>query len=222
MILSREPRSKTAACESTKWEASSLKADVGRISLVQYPSPARELSCIGGLHPVARDCVRIGRKIESRKFPSNPHHSMKHTSLFLRYIAFVVCFSLLQGCTTLQRWQSSPGVQAAETAAISIGFQLGTGSPAFSWVAPLAVSGLTALAGNKKAVTGVPAVDVPLIVSTVKAAIPNSAGAQAATSIAQAYQTGMQGQPQTPSVANQVIQAIASGLNNGAVTASNP
>lgn len=125
---------------------------------------------------------------------------------------------LLASCATL----SSPGVVAAEKAALSIGISLATKSPNYAWVAPLAVDSLTALASNPKAVTGIVAQDAPLIVSTVKKAIPNSAGTKAASDIANAYVTGMQGQPQTPSVANQVIQAIASGLNNGAVTASNP
>lgn len=131
-------------------------------------------------------------------------------------------FLAIGACTTLQSLQNYPGVQAAETAGIGIGLEAATGSPAFSFVAPIAVSGLTALANgsNPTAVTGVVSQDVPLITSTVSAAIPNSTGTVVATKIAQAYATAMaSGVPQTPTGANAVIAAIASGLTTGATKA---
>jgi hypothetical protein len=138
-------------------------------------------------------------------------------------IALGVCISLL-GCSTLQSFQNKPGVQAAETAAISIGGTLATGSPVFAYVAPIAVSGLTALANgsNPTAVTGNVALDAPLIKSTVAEAIPSSTGKTAATAIANAYVKAMAspGVPQTPAGANAVLGAIASGLTTGASSAS--
>jgi hypothetical protein len=135
-----------------------------------------------------------------------------------RIISLLLIPIFLASCANLQALQANPGVQAAETAAIGIGLNVATGSPAFSWVAPIAVNGLTALAGNPKAVTGIVAQDAPLIVSTIKAAIPNSAGTKAATAIAQAYTTAMAapGVPQTTTGANAVISAIASGLTSAA------
>jgi hypothetical protein len=133
--------------------------------------------------------------------------------------ALVLCVSLT-GCSTLQSIQNNPGTQAAETAAIAIGGTVATGSPAFAYVAPIAVSGLTALAdgSNPISVTGNPATDAPLIKSAVAAAIPNSTGKTAATAIANAYVQAMAkpGVPQTPAGANAVIGAIASGLTTGA------
>ena len=61
--------------------------------------------------------------------------------------AVVVCVSLL-GCSTFRTVQDNPGVQAAETAGISIGGTLATGSPIFAYVAPIAVNGLTAPGGR--------------------------------------------------------------------------
>lgn len=124
-------------------------------------------------------------------------------------------------CQTVQSIQANPAVQAAETAAISIGGTLATGSPAFAALAPIAVNGLSALAANigkPTAVTGVVANDAPLIVSTVAAMIPTSTGKTAAVAIANAYTTAMTspGVPQTTTGANAVLAAIASGLSQGA------
>lgn len=135
---------------------------------------------------------------------------------------------VLASCSTLQSLQNSPAVQAAETAGFGIGMEVATGSPAFGFVAPIAVNGLTALANgsNPTAVTGIVEQDAPLIVSTVKAAIPNSTGKTVATAIATAYTNAMNGTttgtplPATPTAANAVIAAIAAGLTNAATTAS--
>jgi len=140
-------------------------------------------------------------------------------------VGLIVCVSVV-GCSTLQSFQNNPGVQAAETAAISIGGTLATGSPVFAYVAPIAVNGLTALANgsNPTAVTGNVATDAPLIKSTVAAAIPNSSGKTAAAAIANAYVSAMSkpGVPQTPAAANAVIGALASGLTTGAANAGAP
>lgn len=126
----------------------------------------------------------------------------------------------LLGCSTLQSVQDNPSVQSAETTGITIGLVLATKSPEFSFVAPIAVSGLTALADGKNpfAVTGANlTADSAQITQAVTAAIPNSAGKLAATQIVNAYVSGMQTMPKTATSANQVIAAIASGLNQGAV-----
>jgi hypothetical protein len=136
--------------------------------------------------------------------------------------SLLVCVSFI-GCTTLQSVQNNPGVQAAETAAIAIGGTLATGSPAFAYLAPIAVNGLTALAdgSNPIAVTGNAATDAPLIKSAVASAIPNSTGKTAAAAIANAYVNAMAqpSVPKTPAGANAVIGAIASGLTTGATQA---
>lgn len=137
----------------------------------------------------------------------------------MKLTRFLLAFALpLSGCAQFAAFQASPGVQQAEEAAIGIGLTLATGSPAFASLAPIAVNGLTALANGKKyaAVTGNTAVDVPLIVSTVSAMIPNSSGKAAALAIGQAY---AQAQP-SPSTANATIDAIASGLDKGVALAN--
>lgn len=155
---------------------------------------------------------------------------MKTNRLRTRIISILLCICLA-GCQTLQSLQASPGVEAAETAGISIGLGVATGSPAFSWLAPVVVNGLTAAVGNPTAVTGIVAQDAPLIISTVTAAIPNSAGKTAATAIASAYVTAMNGTPATatspaiaalpatPTAANAVLAAIASGLTSASSAA---
>lgn len=148
-------------------------------------------------------------------------------------IISLLLIPILASCAGLQNFQNSPATQAAETAAISIGLSLATKSPTFSFVAPIAVSGLTSLVNgsNPTAVTGIVAQDAPLIISTVTAAIPNSAGKTAATAIANAYVNAMNGTPATatapavpalpatPAAANAVIAAIASGLTSAASSA---
>ena len=143
------------------------------------------------------------------------------------------------GCSTLQSIQNNPGVQDAETVAAGIGMYVATGSPAFGFVAPIAVNGLTALVdgSNPTAVTGAVAQDAQLIASTVEAAIPNPVGKSAAAQIAAVYTQTMNGTPgtpatatsravpaipalpATPAAANAVLGAIAVGRINGASAA---
>lgn len=137
-----------------------------------------------------------------------------------RAICALLCICIT-GCQTLATLQQNPAVEAAEQAAITIGLDLATGSPAFGFVAPLAVSGLTAIANNvgtKTAITGDITKDAPLITATVQAAIPTSAGTTAAAQIAAAYTTAMvnSGAPQTTSSGNVILAAISAGLNAGA------
>lgn len=136
-------------------------------------------------------------------------------------IVALLCCSM-SGCLTFQEFQSNPGVRAAETAAIGIGLTL-AGQPGFAALAPVAVNGLTYLSNksNPTAVTGNVTTDVPLIVSTVSAMIPNSKGKAAAVQIAQAYQQGLAATGSTsPIAANAVLSVIAGGLDKGIALAA--
>lgn len=137
-------------------------------------------------------------------------------------IVALLCIAFT-GCASLTSIQNSPATQAAENAAIGIGLELATGSPAFGFVAPLAVNSLTALANksNPIAVTGNPTADAAKIIQAVSTSIPNSAGKTAAVKIANAYVLAMSQSSvsQTPAGANSVLGAIASGLNTGAILA---
>jgi len=155
--------------------------------------------------------------------------TLSQSSIFatLILVAFLCapCALYLGGCSTLQRIQNNVAVQAAETAAISIGGTLATGSPAFAYVAPIAVNGLTALAdgSNPTAVSGSNlTADAALIKTTIQAAIPNPTGTVAAASVASLYTTAMAtpGVPSTATAANAVIGAIAAGLTTGAANSA--
>lgn len=131
----------------------------------------------------------------------------------------------LSGCGTpfakqVAAFQGNPSVQMAEQASIAVGSTLATGSPAFASLAPTAVYGLTALAdnlGKPTAVTGTDvAADAQLITTTLRATLPaNSNGVKTATNIATIYTAAMKGVPATPSAANAVLNAIATGLTQG-------
>jgi len=137
----------------------------------------------------------------------------------------------LSGCAgagaSVDAFQNNPATQGVESALFTVGATL-AGDPEFAFLAPVAVTGLTAAVNgvtgkpNPTAVTGDISSDASLVATTVAEAIPTSPGKTAATQIASAYKTLMTAPGITPntSTANAALLTIANALTKGAQSAT--